>query len=67
MAANSDAALRAARAGHVEAMTAVWEAAESEEKEPLRLRAQVYTIGFGLGTRIMFKYSAGHVLIGESP
>jgi alkylation response protein AidB-like acyl-CoA dehydrogenase len=42
MIANSDAALRAARAGHVEAMTAVWDAAQTGEEVPLRLRAQVY-------------------------
>ena len=42
MIANSDAALRAARAGHIEAMTAVWDAAQSGEEVPLRLRAQVY-------------------------
>ena len=46
MIANSDAALRAARAGHVEAMTAVWEAAQSEEEVPLRLRAQVYASSY---------------------
>ncbi len=42
MIANSDAALRAARAGHVEAMTAVWDVAQTGGEVPLRLRAQVY-------------------------
>jgi alkylation response protein AidB-like acyl-CoA dehydrogenase len=40
--ANSDAALRAARAGLVEAMAAVWEAASTKAEVPLRLRAQLY-------------------------
>ncbi len=44
--ANSDAALRAARAGHVEAMTAVWDAAQTGEEVPLRLRAQVYASSY---------------------
>ena len=44
--ANSDAALRAARAGHVEAMTAVWAAAQTGEEVPLRLRAQVYASSY---------------------
>jgi indole-3-acetate monooxygenase len=46
MIANSDAALRAARAGHVEAMTAVWDAAQTGEEVPLRLRAQVYASSY---------------------
>jgi len=44
--ANSDAALRAARAGHVEAMAAVWDIAQSGEEVPLRLRAQVYASSY---------------------
>ncbi|HBD12149.1 MAG TPA: hypothetical protein DCZ13_08385 [Porticoccaceae bacterium] len=44
--ANSDAALRAARAGHVEAMTAVWDVAQTGEEVPLRLRAQVYASSY---------------------
>ena len=44
--ANSDAALRAARAGHVEAMTAVWEVARTGAEAPLRLRAQVYASSY---------------------
>ncbi|HCO59754.1 MAG TPA: hypothetical protein DIT58_06125, partial [Porticoccaceae bacterium] len=39
---NSKAALRAARAGHLEAMGAVWQAAQYDEEVPLRLRAQEY-------------------------
>lgn len=46
MIANSDAALRAARAGHVEAMTAVWDVAQTGEEVPLRLRAQVYASSY---------------------
>ena len=44
--ANSDAALRAARAGHVEAMGAVWKLAQTGEDVPLRLRAQVYASSY---------------------
>lgn len=44
--ANSDAALRAARAGHVEAMAAVWDAAQTGEEVPLRLRARVYASSY---------------------
>ena len=44
--ANSDGALRAARAGLVEAMGAVWEAAQSGEEVPLRLRAEVYASSY---------------------
>jgi indole-3-acetate monooxygenase len=40
--ANSDAALRAARAGLVEAIAAVWDVASTGAAVPLRLRAQVY-------------------------
>lgn len=44
--ANSDAALRAARAGLVEAMSAVWDIASTGAEVPLRLRAQVYASRF---------------------
>ena len=44
--ANSDAALRAIRAGLVEAMTAVWDIASTGAEVPVRLRAQVYASRF---------------------
>jgi hypothetical protein len=44
--ANSDAALRAVRAGLVEAMAAVWDIASTGAEVPVRLRAQVYASRF---------------------
>jgi alkylation response protein AidB-like acyl-CoA dehydrogenase len=44
--ANSDAALRAARTGLVEAVAAVWDVASTGAEVPLRLRAQVYASRF---------------------
>lgn len=44
--ANSDAALRAARAGLAEAMVAMWDVASTRAEVPLRLRAQLYASCF---------------------
>ena len=44
--ANSDAALRAARAGVIEALTAVWEVASTGAEVSLRLRASFYASCF---------------------
>jgi alkylation response protein AidB-like acyl-CoA dehydrogenase len=44
--ANSDAALRAARAGLVETVTAMWDVASTGAEVPLQLRAQLYASVF---------------------
>ena len=44
--ANSSAALRAVRAGHREAMTAVWEVAQTGAAVPPRLKADLYASNF---------------------
>ena len=63
--ANSDAALRAARAGLVEAMAAVWDIASTGAEVPLRLRAQVYASRFYavdvVRDTISRLYARGHV------